>query len=48
MSRSSLQVVGIALELSDQKARGFLVPIAFKWSFLEHVCKVFDEIPVMI
>jgi hypothetical protein len=48
MSRSSLQVVGIALELSDQKARGFLVPIALKWSFLEHVCKVFDEISMRI
>jgi hypothetical protein len=48
MSRSSLQVVGIALELSDQKVRGFIVPISLKWLFLEYTCKVFDEISVRI
>jgi hypothetical protein len=35
---------GCVLELSDQKARGFLVLIALKWLFLEHVYKVFGEI----
>jgi hypothetical protein len=34
------------LELSDQKARGFLVLIALKWLFPEHVLKVFSEISV--
>ncbi len=32
------------LELSDQKDQGFLVLIALKRLFSEHVCKVFDEI----
>jgi hypothetical protein len=38
--------VGITLELSDQKARGFLVPIALKRLFPEHAHKVFGEMSV--
>jgi hypothetical protein len=34
------------LELPDQKARGFLVSIAFKQLFPEHARKLFGEIPV--
>jgi hypothetical protein len=36
----------ITLELSDQKARGFLLPIVLKGLFPEHVHKMFGEIPV--
>jgi hypothetical protein len=36
----------ITLELSDQKARGFLLPIVLKGLFHEHVHKMFGEIPV--
>jgi hypothetical protein len=35
--------VGDILELSDQKARGFLVQISFKRLVLEHARKVFGE-----
>jgi hypothetical protein len=35
-------------ELSDQKARGFLVQIALTRRFLEHARKVFGEISVRI
>jgi hypothetical protein len=34
------------LELPEQKAQGFLVLIALKWLFSEHVCKVFSEMPM--
>jgi hypothetical protein len=34
------------LELLDQKARGFLVPIALKRLFTEHARKLFGEMPV--
>jgi hypothetical protein len=37
---------GCVLELPNKKARGFLVPIAFKRLFTEHVRKVFGEMPV--
>jgi hypothetical protein len=37
---------GNTFELSDQKARGFLVPIVLKWLFPEHALNVFGEIPV--
>jgi hypothetical protein len=40
--------LGRILELSDQKTQGFLVLIAFKRLFPEHVCKLFDEMPVRI
>jgi hypothetical protein len=39
---------GVVLELPDQKAQGFLVPIALKQLFPEHVHKVFGQIPVRI
>jgi hypothetical protein len=43
-----LQVkVGCVLELPDQKAREFLVLIAFKLLFPEHARKVFDKMSVM-
>jgi hypothetical protein len=32
------------IELPDQKDQGFLLLIALKRLFSEHVCKVFDEI----
>jgi hypothetical protein len=35
--------VGDIFELSDQKARGFLVQISFKRLVLEHARKVFGE-----
>jgi hypothetical protein len=38
---------GIVLELPDQKARVFLVLIAFTLWLLEHARKVFGEIPRM-
>jgi hypothetical protein len=38
---------GTSLELSDQKAQGFLILIAFTRWFLKHVRKVFDEMSVM-
>jgi hypothetical protein len=37
---------GVILELPDQKARGFLVLIAFKRLFSEHAHKMFGEMPV--
>jgi hypothetical protein len=37
---------GIVLELPDQKARGFRVPIALKRLIPEHACKVFGEMPM--
>jgi hypothetical protein len=44
-----LQVeVGVIFELSDQKARGFLVLIALTWLFSEYTHKVFGEIFVRI
>jgi hypothetical protein len=36
----------VVLELPDRKARGFLVPIAFKRLLLEHAYKVFGEMYV--
>jgi hypothetical protein len=36
-------IPSLVLELLDQKAQDFLVPIALKWLFPEHVCKVFGE-----
>jgi hypothetical protein len=38
--------VDIVLELSDQKARVFLILIAFTMWFSEHAHKIFDKIPV--
>jgi hypothetical protein len=38
----------VILELSDQKARGFLVPIALKRLLLEHAHKVFGEMHMRI
>jgi hypothetical protein len=37
---------GLTLELPDRKARGFLVPFAFKRLYPEHAHKVFGEMPV--
>jgi hypothetical protein len=37
---------GLVLEISDQKARGFLVSIALKRLFLKHVRKLFGQMPV--
>jgi hypothetical protein len=39
---------GIDFELPDQKTQGFIVLIALKWLFLEHVRKLFGEIYVRI
>jgi hypothetical protein len=39
---------GLTLELSDQKARGFLTSIVLKRLFFEHAHKVFGEMPVRI
>jgi hypothetical protein len=38
--------VGIVLELPDQNARVFLVPVALKRWFSIHARKVFGEMPV--
>jgi hypothetical protein len=38
--------IGLIFGLSDQKARVFLVLIAFTRWFSEHICKLFGEIPV--
>jgi hypothetical protein len=40
--------VGVVLNLSDQKAQGFLVLIALKRLLPEHARKVLDEMIVMI
>jgi hypothetical protein len=40
--------VGIIFELSDQKARGFLVFIVIKRLFSEYVRKIFGEMSVRI
>jgi hypothetical protein len=40
--------VGVILDLSDQKARDFLVLIALKRLLPEHVRKVLGEMTVMI
>jgi hypothetical protein len=37
---------GVILELPDQKAQGFLVWITLSRWFLEHICKLFGEIPM--
>jgi hypothetical protein len=39
---------GVDLELSDQKARCFLVLMVLKWLFLKHDHKVFGEMTVRI
>jgi hypothetical protein len=36
-------IVGIVLELPDQKARGFLILISLKRLFFEHARKIFGE-----
>jgi hypothetical protein len=41
-------IVGIVLELLDQKARGFLVSFALNRLFSEHAHKVFSEMTVRI
>jgi hypothetical protein len=40
--------LGSILELSDRKARVFLVLIVLKRLFLEHSYMVFDKMPVRI
>jgi hypothetical protein len=39
---------GVDLELSDRKARGFLVLIVLKRLFFKHAHKVFGEMTVRI
>jgi hypothetical protein len=36
----------VILELSDQKARGFLVLIVLEWLFYKHIYKLLGEMPV--
>jgi hypothetical protein len=48
LSRLLHDEASVVLELPDQKARCFLVLIAFKWLLLEQTRKVFGEITVMI
>jgi hypothetical protein len=41
-------IAGNTLELPDQKARDFLVPIALKRLSPKHAHKVFGEMPIRI